>query len=217
MTGLPGYKRQPQCHVLNQKAVGRKVAEARGKRYEDMRTIIVHLGGGITIGVHDKGRIVDSIGDDSGPFSPERSGSLPLLEVIRMCYEGKYNYREMVRKVRGMGGIKAYLGTTDMRKVEEMILAGDQLAKEVYEAQAYQVAKGIGEMAPVLFCDIDCIILTGGMANSKMMTEMIIERVEKMAPVEVYPGEYEMEALNLGALRMLRGEETPKEYIGKEA
>lgn len=213
ITGIPGHTRQPQAHVLNQKAVGRKAAEARGKKYEDMNAIIVHLGGGITIGAHRHGRIIDSIGDDSGPFSPERSGSLPLLEVIRMCYNGEYNYREMVRKVRGMGGIKAYLGTTDMRKVEEMIREGNQLAREVYEAQAYQVAKGIGEMAPVLYCDIDCIILTGGMACSKLMTDMITKRVSRMAPVEIYPGEYEMEALNLGALRMLRGEEPAKEYV----
>lgn len=213
LTGLPEYKRQPRAHVLNQKAVARMVAAAKGKKYEEMRTIIAHLGGGITIGAHRNGRIVDSIGDDSGPFSPERSGSLPLLEVIRMCYKGEYNYMEMVRKIRGMGGIKAYLGTTDMRKVEEMIREGNRLAKEIYEAQAYQVAKGIGEMAPVLCCDLDCIVLTGGMAHSEQMTKMIAERVRKLAPVEIYPGEYEMEALNAGALRILRGEEKAKEYV----
>lgn len=218
-SGLPEYSRQSKAHVLNQKAVGRKVAMTQGKKYEEMKTIIAHLGGGITIGAHRYGRIIDSIGDDSGPFSPERSGGLPLLEVINTCYHEKYSYEDMVAKVRGMGGIKAYLGTTDLRRVEEMIEEGNKFAEEVYEAQAYQIAKGIGELVPVLFCEPDCIILTGGMAFSRKLTEKISQRVRMLAPVEICPGEYEMEALNLGALRILRGEEKAKEYVlpeGKE-
>ncbi len=209
ITGIPEFLRHSQCHVLNSKAMGRKVAEKYGKRYEDLNLIVAHLGGGISIGIHEKGRIVDAIGDDAGPFSPERTGSLPLLYIVDLCYSGQYTRREMVRKIRGMGGIKAHLGTHDCRLVEKMISEGNDRAKLIYEAEAYQIAKGIAEMAPVLNGEIDYIILTGGMAFSEMMTGMITERVKFIAPVEVMPGEVEMEALAFGALRILRGEELP--------
>ncbi len=212
ITGMPDYRRESMCHVLNQKAVGRVVAEKYGKSYEELRAIIAHLGGGISIGVHCGGRIIDAIRDDAGPFSPERSGSIPLLAVIEMCYTGEYNRREMMKRVRGMGGIKAYLGTTDMREVEKMIDAGNDLARDVYEAEAYQICKGIGEMAPVLDCNMDCVILTGGMAYSKRMTEMISRRISRLAPVEIVAGEDEMNALALGAARILSGRERAQEY-----
>ncbi len=212
ITGMPDYRRESMCHVLNQKAVGRVVAEKYGKSYEDLRAIIAHLGGGISIGVHCGGRIIDAIRDDAGPFSPERSGSIPLLAIIEMCYTGEYNRREMMKRVRGMGGIRAYLGTTDMREVEKMIDAGNTLAAEVYEAEAYQICKGIGEMAPVLNCDMDCVILTGGMAYSERMTTMISQRISRLAPVEIVPGEDEMDALALGASRILAGKERAQEY-----
>ena len=207
ITGVPEYLRHSQCHVLNSKAMGRKVAEKHNKKYEDLNLIVAHLGGGISISVHEKGKIIDSIGDDAGPFSPERTGSLPLLYIVDLCYSGQYTKREMVRKIRGMGGIKAHLGTHDCRLVEKMIAEGNEKAKLVYDAEAYQIAKGIGELSPVIYGKIDYIILTGGIAHSRMMTEMIKERVEFIAPVEVIPGEVEMEALALGALRILRGEE----------
>lgn len=209
ITGIPEYHRHSQCHVLNSKAMGRKLAHKHGKRYEDLNLIVAHLGGGISIGAHEKGRIVDAIGDDAGPFSPERTGSLPLLYIVDLCYSGQYTKREMIRKIRGMGGIKAHLGTHDCRVVEKMIAEGNEKAKLVYEAEAYQIAKGIGELAPVLNGKIDYIILTGGIAYSRMMTSMIAERVSFIAPVEIMPGEVEMEALALGALRILRGEEFP--------
>ncbi len=212
ITGIPEYLRHSQCHVLNSKAMGRKAAEQFETHYEDLNLIVAHLGGGISISVHEKGKIVDSTGDDSGPFSPERTGGLPLLYVIDLCYSGKYTKNEMIRKIRGMGGIKAHLGTHDCRLVEEMIAEGNEKAKLVYEAEAYQVAKGIGELAPVLNGEIDYIILTGGIAHSKMMTEMITDRVKFIAPVIVMPGEMEMEALALGALRILKGEETPSDF-----
>jgi butyrate kinase len=192
--------------------MGRKAAEQFETHYEDLNLIVAHLGGGISISVHEKGKIVDAIGDDSGPFSPERTGSLPLLYVIDLSYSGKYTKNEMIRKIRGKGGIKAHLGTHDCRLVEEMIAEGNEKAKLVYEAEAYQVAKGIGELAPVLNGEIDYIILTGGIAHSKMMTEMITKRVKFIAPVIVMPGEMEMEALALGALRILKGEETPSVF-----
>lgn len=212
ITGMPEYCRYSQCHVLNTKAMGRKYGESIGKKYEDLNLIVAHLGGGISISVHKKGKIVDSIGDDSGPFSPERTGSLPLLYIIDLCYSGKFTRKEMIKKIRGLGGIKAHLGTHDCRQVEKMIAAGNCLAQTIYEAEAYQIAKGIGEMAPVLSGNIDCIILTGGMAYSEMMTGMIKERVGFMAKVEVLPGEMEMAALALGGLRVLRGEEIPSVY-----
>ncbi|MDD3168511.1 MAG: butyrate kinase [Eubacteriales bacterium] len=212
ITGIPEFLRHSLCHVLNSKAMGRKVAEKHGRRYEDLNLIVAHLGGGISIGVHEKGKIVDAIGDDSGPFSPERTGSLPLLYIVDLCYSGQYTKREMVRKIRGMGGIKAHLGTHDCRKVEKMIAEGNKKAKLIYEAEAYQIAKGIGELAPVLNGNIDYIILTGGIAYSEMMTGMIAERVKYIAPVEIMPGEVEMEALAFGALRILRGEEFPSIY-----
>lgn len=214
VTGIPEFQRHSQCHVLNSKAMGRKVAAMHGKRYEDLNLIVAHLGGGISISIHEKGRIVDSIGDDAGPFSPERTGGLPLLYIVELCYSGQYTKKEMIRKIRGMGGIKAHLGTHDCRLVEKMIADGSEKARLIYEAEAYQIAKGIGELAPVLNGKIDFIILTGGLANSKLMTGMVTERVKYIAPVETIPGEVEMEALAFGALRILRGEEIPSVFTG---
>ncbi len=207
VTGIPEYKRKSQCHVLNSKAMGRKVAEKYNKKYSEINLIVAHLGGGISISIHEKGKIIDSIGDDSGPFSPERTGSLPLMHVIDMCYSGEYTKKDMIKKIRGLGGMKAHLDTHDCRKIEKMISDGNEYAKLIYEAEAYQIAKGIGELAPVLCGNIDYIVLTGGIAFSKLMTDMIKERVSFIAPVEIMPGEVEMEALAMGALRILRGEE----------
>lgn len=213
ITGMPEVRRQSMCHVLNMKAVSRKVAKKHGKTYEELNLIVAHMGGGISIGAHKGGKIIDAIRDDAGPFSPERAGSLPLLYIVDMCYSGKYNKKQMIKKIRGDGGLKAYLGTSDCRKIEQMIAEGNQEAKILYEALAYQVAKGIGELAPVLNGKVDYIILTGGLAYSKMMVQMLTERVSFIAPIEIAPGEDEMEALSLGALRIIKGEETAKEYI----
>jgi len=212
VTGMPDVRRESRCHVLNMKAVARKVAEKYGRAYEDMRLIVAHMGGGITISVHEGGRIVDSIGDDSGPFAPERSGSVSLLYVIDMCYSGKYDKKEMIARIRGHGGLKAYFGTADCREIEKMAEAGNEQAKLMYEAMAYQVAKGIGELSPVLYGKVDYIILTGGLAYSEAFTGMLAERVGFIAPIELMPGENEMEALTLGTLRILRGAETAREY-----
>ncbi|WP_027398143.1 butyrate kinase [Anaerovorax odorimutans] len=207
ITGFPEIKRESLCHVLNMKATGRKIAEKHNKKYEELNLIIAHLGGGISIGVHKKGKIIDAIRDDSGPFSPQRSGNIPLMYIIDICYSEKFSKEEMQKKIRGFSGIKAHLGTDDCRIVERMINEGNEKAKLIYEAEAYQIAKGIGEMAPVLNGKIDYIILTGGMAYSKMMTKMIHKRIEFLAPVEISPGENEMEALALGCMRILKGEE----------
>jgi len=215
ITGIPEIERQSFCHVLNSKATARKVAQGFGKKYEEMNFIVAHLGGGISISAHERGKIVDVISDDAGPFSPERSGSVPLHYIVDMCYSGKYSKQELLKKLRGMGGLKAHLGTHDCQEIERMIANGDEKAKLVYEAQAYQVAKGIGELSPTIDGEIDGIILTGGMAYSEMLTSLISKRVDFIAPVYVVPGENELEALALGALRILRGEEECHEYIEK--
>lgn len=213
VTGVPSIYRESLCHVLNQKAVGRKTARKHGRKYEEMNMIIAHLGGGFSVGAHKKGRIVDVVRDDSGSFSPERSGSVPLLYVIDMCFSGTYSKKEMIRQIRGMGGLQALLGTKDCRQVETMIASGDDYADLVYRAMAYQIGKSIGEMSTVLMGDVDFVVLTGGCAYSTLLTDLVAERVRFVAPVEVFPGEDEMEALSLGALRILRGEETADEYV----
>lgn len=213
ITGIPEVYRQSFCHVLNAKATCRKVAVMRGKRYQDMNFLVGHLGGGISISAHQKGRIVDVITDDAGPFSPERSGSIPLRTIVNMCYSQKYGHKEMMLKLRGMGGLKAHLGVHDCRKIEEMINSGDAHAKKIYEAFAYQISKGIGELAPVLKGEVDAVVLTGGVAYSQMVANWVKERVSFIADVEVIPGENELESLALGALRILRGEESAHEYV----
>ena len=212
ITGLPEVRRQSFCHVLNTKAMARRVAAKYGKRYEEMNFVIAHIGGGVSVSAHEKGRIVDVIEDDGGPFSPERAGSIPLSYIVEMAYSGQYDKKTLSRKLRGMGGMKAHLGTHDCREVEARITAGDQHAKEVYEAMAYQISKGIGEMAPTLSGNIDAVLLTGGAAHSSMLTGWITDRVKFIATVEVEPGENEMEALTLGALRILRGEEQARTF-----
>lgn len=212
ITGIPEIVRQSFCHVLNTKAMARKAAAAAGRKYEEMNYIIAHIGGGVSVSAHNYGKIVDVITDDAGPFSPERSGSVPLLYIVDMCFSGNYSKKELLKELRGQGGLKAYFGTHDCRDIEKMIAEGDEKAKIVYEAQAYQIAKGIGELSPTIEGKIDNIILTGGVANSEMLTGMIKRYVEFLAPVLVMPGENELEALALGALRIMRGEEACSEY-----
>ncbi len=212
IVGLPEYKRKNISHVLNTKAMGRKYAKDHGGKYEDYNLVMAHLGGGITVTAHKKGRMVDGISDDEGPFSPERAGSMALMFIIDTCYSGLYNRLEMRKKIRGNGGLKALLGTADCREVERRIADGDEHAKLVYEAMAYNVAKAIGSLSTVFKGDVDGIILTGGIAYSEMLTSMIKDSVSFIAPVHIYPGENEMESLSLGSLRILRGEEVAKIY-----
>lgn len=212
ISGMPDIPRTSTSHVLNTRAMAIKLANKVGKQYDEMNFIVAHLGGGISINVHEKGKIVDLISDDEGPFSPERAGRVPCRDLIELCYSGKYDKKTMHRKLRGNGGIKAYLGTVDAREVERRIEDGDEKAKLIYEAMAYQVAKGIGELATVLEGRVDYIILTGGIAHSKMLTSWIKKRVEFIAPVEMMAGENEMESLAYGILRVLRGEEKAREY-----
>ena len=215
ISGMPDLPRTSSSHVLNTRAMAIKASEERGKKYEDMNIIVAHLGGGISINIHEKGRIVDLVSDDEGPFSPERAGRVPCRELINLCYSGKYDKKTMQRKLRGNGGLRAYLNTIDVRDVEKMIAEGNEYAKLIFDAMAYQIAKGIGELATVTEGNVDVIILTGGIAHSKMLTDKVTKRVSFIAPVEILAGENEMEALALGALRVLRGQEQAREYTAE--
>lgn len=212
ISGMPDLPRTSSSHVLNTRAMAIKAAKERNRNYEDMNIIVAHLGGGISINVHEKGRIVDLVSDDEGPFSPERAGRVPCRELINLCYSGKYDKKTMQRKLRGNGGLRAYLNTIDAREVEKMIADGNEEAKLVYEAMAYQIAKGIGELSTVVEGNVDVIVLTGGIAYSKILTDWILKRVRFIAPVEIIAGENEMEALAFGALRVLKKEEFAREY-----
>ncbi|MEL7646523.1 MAG: butyrate kinase [Sedimentibacter sp.] len=212
ISGMPDLPRTSSSHVLNTRAMAIKAAKKLGRKYEDVNIIVAHLGGGISINIHSNGHIIDLVSDDEGPFSPERAGRVPCRELINLCYSGKFDKKTMQRKLRGNGGLKAYLNTVDAREVEKMIADGNQEAKTIYEAMAYQVAKGIGELATVVEGRVDLIILTGGIAHSKLLTSWIEKRVAFIGPVEILAGENEMEALAYGALRVLRGEESAREY-----
>ena len=212
LTGLPILRRKGMGHNLNTRAAAMRYARESGKDYKDITVIVAHLGGGISVNLHHNGRIEDFINDEEGPYSPERAGGLPMFDVIKMCFDGKNTYDSMMKTVKRQGGLMAHLGTTDSRKVEEMIAAGDEHARLVYEGMALNVAKNIGKCAPGVCGRVDAILLTGGIAYSKYVTEYIRERVEFIAPVVVYPGEDEMLSLALGGLRVLRGEEKAKIY-----
>jgi len=211
ITGMKEVIRKSLCHVLNSRAVSIRYAQSQGKRYNEMNLLVAHLGGGITMSAHQKGKIVESLADDNGPFAPERAGSVPLLEVIELCYNGQFTKHEMIKKVRGMGGLRDLLGTSDGREIAKMVQSGDKYAALVMEAQAYQIAKGIFLVAPPLMGVVDAIILTGGLANNRFLVENVEKYVTHMAPVIVMPGELEMEALALGGLRILRGQESVNE------
>lgn len=212
ITGYKEIRRNSCCHVLNMRAMSMKYAEENGLDYNKLNLVVVHMGGGISLSVHRHGKIIDSIGDDDGPFSPERAGTTQILEVLKLCFNGQNTYEDMKKKCRGKGGLYAHLGTSDGRKVEKMIADGDEYAKLVYDAMAYQVAKGIGELSIALKGEADAIVLTGGLAYSKMFTDNIAQYVKFIAPVVVEPGENEMEALAMGGLRILNGQETAKEF-----
>lgn len=214
-SGHPAFERVSVFHALNQKATARRHAKSIMKKYEDMNLIVVHLGGGVTVGAHQKGKVVDvNQGlDGDGPFSPERSGSLPMGAFAKAAFSGDYTYQEMKEMITGKGGLVAYLGTNDAYSAVIKATAGDAKCLEVIEAMTYQVAKEVGAMSTVLKGDVDAILLTGGMANSKWICNLIIERIYKIAPVHIYPGEDEMRALAENALLVLNGEIEAKDYV----
>lgn len=213
-SGVPELPRLSIFHALNQKAVARRYAKECGKAYEELRLIVVHMGGGVSVGAHVNGRVVDVFNalDGDGAFSPERAGAVPAGALIRMCFSGQYTEKEVYGKIVGKGGFNAYLGTNDMREVSKRASEGDEKAAEAKEAFLLQVAKDIGSMACVLDGKIDRIIVTGGIAYAKDVIESLKERAEWIAPFTVYPGEDELLALAQGALRVMNGEEQVKEY-----
>lgn len=213
--GHPLFQRVSIFHALNQRAIARSHAKSINKKYEDLNLIVAHLGGGISVGVHCKGRVVDvnQALDGDGPISPERSGTLPTGSLLKMAFSGEYTYDQMKSMISGEGGLFAYTGLKDAYEVEKAAMAGDKKSHDVLEAMAYQTAKEIGAFSTVLKGDVDAILITGGMANSKWFTNMIIERVFKIAPVYIYPGEDEMRALADNGAMVLSGEVVPKEYI----
>ena len=216
LSGLPELSRLSQSHALNMKAVARKVAQEIGKTYYEANLIIAHLGGGISVAPHLKGKMIDvNNANNEGPFSVERCGTLPSVQLVKLCYAGTYSEKEMLSKILKEGGMFAYLGTKDGRQAEKRMNEGDLDAKLILEGLCYQVAKEIGAMSTVLAGEVDRIVLTGGLAHSGFITHEIIRRVGFISPVVVVPGEEEMEALAFGALRVLRGEEKAMIYEDK--
>jgi butyrate kinase len=214
ISGLKGVERVSIFHALNQKAVARRYALSLGKKYEDLNLIVVHLGGGISVGAHKKGRVIDvpNALNGEGPFSPERAGGLPIWDLVELCFSGKYTKEELKKMIVGNGGIVSYLGTNDAREVVKRIESGDEYAKLVYHAMAYQVAKEIGAASAVLKGDVDQIIITGGIAYDKLFVGWLEEMAGFISGITVYPGEDELKALAEGGQRVLSGEELPKIY-----
>lgn len=213
ISGFAEIERESLLHALNTKAVAKRYAAKTSRDYKELRLIVAHLGSGISISAHINGRMVDVLNPrDEGPFSPDRAGGVPSLKLAKLCFSGEYDYKTLEKKLFGEGGIYSYLGTRDLKKVMEMIDSGDQKAKMIYNAMVYQISKYIGYMAPVLNGDIDCIILTGGMANEGRLIEDIKKRISFLSRIEVFPGEDELQALAEGAYRVMRDIERVKIY-----
>jgi butyrate kinase len=215
LSGSPLVQRSFVGHALNTKAVARRHARGQGRRYEEMRLIVVHMGSGVTVTAHRGGRMIDSNSIEEGPFGPDRTGSLPVRELIKLCFSGRMTEGELDRHVFGDGGLFAYLGTRDLMEVERRIEtgndgAGDAQAAAVFEAMAYQIGKEAGAMAAVLEGKVDAVLVTGGMAHSERLVAQLRGYVEWIAPVAVYPGEDELRALAEGVFRVLDGEEEAK-------
>ncbi|MCG8484486.1 MAG: butyrate kinase [Clostridia bacterium] len=214
ITGLREIRRKSLVHTLNMRAAVLKTVEEYGFSFADTNYVVAHLGGGISIGLFAKGKMIDIVSDDEGPMSPERAGRIPAQEMIRFCSAYQHDKKTLARKLRGQGGFLSHLGTNNTLEVEEKIKAGDQEAEMLYRAMAYQVIKGIGELAAAVGGKVKRIIMTGGIAHSKILTKWVKEQVEFICPVEIIPGENEMEALAWGALRVLRGQEKARNYEG---
>ena len=213
-SGVPELPRVSIFHALNQKAVAKRYAKETGKKYEDLNLIVVHMGGGVSVGPHKNGKVIDIFNalDGDGAFSPERSGAVPVGALVKMCFSGEYTQAEVYKKLVGNGGFNAYVGTNDMRDVEKMVNEGNEKAAEVRDAFILQMSKNIGAMATVLEGKVDQIIVTGGIAYDKYVVAKLKERCEWSAPFTVYPGEDELLALVQGGLRVLNGEEEAKNY-----
>jgi butyrate kinase len=213
-SGHPKFKRLSIFHALNQKATGRAYARLMNHKYEELNLIIAHLGGGISVGAHSKGQVIDvnQALDGEGPFSPERSGTLPAAALVKLCFEGKYTQEEIKKMILGEGGYMAYLNTNSAYEVELMAQDGDENARKIQDAMSYQIGKEIGSLAAVLKGEVDAIILTGGISHNPMVVEYIKSMTSFIAPVVIYPGEDELHALAWNGLLVLKGQLEPKEY-----
>jgi len=216
ITGSPLVSRTSIGHALNTKAVARRYARECGRAYSDLQLIVVHMGSGITVSAHRGGRTIDSNSIEEGPFGPDRTGSLPVRALIKLCFSGRFTQDELDRHVFGDGGLFAYLGTRSLPEVEQRIDAGDKLAAQVFDAMIYQIAKETGAMAAVLAGKTEVVILTGGMAHSERLVNRLCNRIGWIAPIEVYPGEDELQALAEGVFRVLDGEETARRMKAEE-
>ncbi|NLJ81504.1 MAG: butyrate kinase [Bacteroidales bacterium] len=214
ISGHPHFERKPIFHALNQKAIARMYARQIRRKYEELNLIVAHMGGGISVGVHEKGQVIDvnQALNGEGPFSPERSGSLPVIDVIKACFSGEFTQEDLSKMVVGKGGFVAYLGTNDALEIKNKIKAGDEEADFYDSAMAYQIAKEIGAASTVLKGDVDGILLTGGLAYGKHFVEKITSRVKHLGAVYSFPGEDEMNALAFNVLLMLKGEIPLKNY-----
>ncbi len=216
VTGIKDLYRESRVHVLNQKEVAMRYAKEIGKKYEESNFVVAHIGGGLSVTAHKKGKIIDGndVLNGDGPMAPNRSGSVPAVPIIKMCFSGKYTEKEMIEKISKQGGLLGHLGTDDTRTIKKRVEEGDQYAKLIYDAMAYQLAKFIGSYACVLEGKVDGIILTGGVSNDEYFVNNIKKYCDFLAPIKVYGGDFEMEALASGAIRALSKEETLKEYTG---
>ncbi len=214
LAGHPEFKRVSIFHALNQKAVARTYAKSVGKKYEELNLIVAHMGGGISVGAHRKGKVIDvnNALDGDGPFSPERSGGLPAAQIVEKCFSGKHTLEDVKSMITGKGGMVAYLGTNNFMEICARAEGGDKTAKLVRDAASYQISKEIGAMAAVLKGEVDAIILTGGMAHQESNTSLIRDYVGFIAPLIIYPGEDELKALSYNGLLAIRGEIEIKEY-----
>ncbi len=214
ISGSPLMPRICIWHALNQRAIARRYARGIGKDYEDLNLIVCHMGGGISIAAHEHGRAIDANNalDGEGPFSPERAGTLPAADLIRLCYSGKYTEKQLLKRIAGQAGLTAHLGTNNVREVLQRIKEGDEHAQLLIDAMLYHTAKGIAAEAAVLCGQIDAILLTGGMAHSDYVVSELRRRIGFLAPVYTFPGENEMEALAFNALAVLQGRQQAKVY-----
>ena len=214
ISGHPKFERLSIFHALNQKAIARIHAKSVGKSYEDLNLIVVHMGGGISVGAHRKGKVVDvnQALDGEGPFSPERSGTLPSRALAEFCFSGEYTLAQVKKMITGQGGFVAYFGTNDAREIELRVKKGDKKAKLIQDAMSYQIAKEIAAASAVLKGQVDAILLTGGLANNPLVVDYIKDMVSFIAPIKVYPGEDEMKAMAMNGFMVLRGEVKASEY-----
>ena len=216
ISGIPGIRRESIFHALNQKAVSRQYAASIGKKYEDLNLIVAHLGGGVSIGAHRKGHVIDvnNALNGEGPISPERAGTIPSEALVNLCFSGKYDIRQIKKMIHGHGGLVAYLGTNDMITIDSKAEQGVEPYRTLVEAMLYTISKQIGAMYVALMGKVDGIILTGGIAHSKYCVDGIKKQIDYLAPVIVIPGENEMKSLAYNALGALRGELPVQTYTG---